>query len=595
MNYKTKLKKFMVMLMIMIVGLATVLPSGMTADAATGKAVQKVTLKIGNKNVTKKTKSMYIGSTATLKVKVTPTAAKKKITYKSSRKNVAVVNSKGRITAKRAGTTKITVTVTGKDNVRKKTYVKIRVKKRPVSKITLNKTSMSLYTGSSYTLKATVYPKKATNKKVSWISSNKNVAVVSSTGKVTAKNPGTAVITVKAKDGSRKQRTCKVTVRKKPVDITGIQFMESNNSNLAFMGRIKVTFSDKVKLNKSNFTVRQKSTAAGTLYHENLRVHDVVSTDDKTYIVLMDNWCEIGKYIQVTVSGITGKNQMAVYVKGNKREKNQIQYAEAGNKVYKNISSNEGMGYCKYQLISGTLADGLTLHSLTGEIEGVPNTAGCTTAVIRETDELGNYIDITYTLYVYDARHIYVADEIAGENGYEIFEGADYNYILATLQIYGGSGSFNVKLSDEDKELFTYSKSGDEISVRFKSGKAPAAGVYEVNFTFKDANDASIVTKGVVKVIVTKGNCVSVKWNNPPAANTKGIGLCFINKSTGDSYYTYFTFLDDTNVRYLKTGSYKVYAVTSVYETEPTEVLIADNLVIEKTVSLTYEFPESLR
>ena len=88
------------------------------------------------------------------------------------------------------------------------------VAKRMVRKLTLNKTKATLNPVDTLTLKATVTPSNATNKAVTWKSSNTKVATVSSSGKVTAKAAGTATITCTAKDGSGKSATCKITVRK---------------------------------------------------------------------------------------------------------------------------------------------------------------------------------------------------------------------------------------------------------------------------------------------------------------------------------------------------------------------------------------------
>lgn len=82
----------------------------------------------------------------------------------------------------------------------------------PVTKLTLNKTSVSVNKGTTYQLGATIRPLNATNKGVTWSSSNTKVATVTSAGKVTAVAAGSATITAKAKDGSGKSATCKVTV-----------------------------------------------------------------------------------------------------------------------------------------------------------------------------------------------------------------------------------------------------------------------------------------------------------------------------------------------------------------------------------------------
>ena len=71
----------------------------------------------------------------------------------------------------------------------------------------LNKKSISLHVGKIYTLKAS-----GTKGKITWTSSKKSVATVSSKGVVKAVGNGTATITVKVKDGSGKKATCKITV-----------------------------------------------------------------------------------------------------------------------------------------------------------------------------------------------------------------------------------------------------------------------------------------------------------------------------------------------------------------------------------------------
>lgn len=82
-----------------------------------------------------------------------------------------------------------------------------------VTKIKLNRTTLTLKKGKTKQLTATVTPKTATNKSVVWSSNKKSVATVNSKGKVTAKKKGTALIKAIAKDGSKKSATCKVTVK----------------------------------------------------------------------------------------------------------------------------------------------------------------------------------------------------------------------------------------------------------------------------------------------------------------------------------------------------------------------------------------------
>lgn len=89
----------------------------------------------------------------------------------------------------------------------------------PVTGVTLNTTSQSLVLGDTYQLTATISPNDASNKNVTWSTSNPSVASVSSNGLVTAKALGNARITVTTEDGD-KTATCVITVN--PVAVTSV-------------------------------------------------------------------------------------------------------------------------------------------------------------------------------------------------------------------------------------------------------------------------------------------------------------------------------------------------------------------------------------
>lgn len=105
----------------------------------------------------------------------------------------------------------------------------------------LNKKSVSLNVGKTYTLKAT-----GTKGKITWTSSNKSVATVSSKGVVKARKKGTAVITAKY---GKKKLTCKVTV-KQPV--TSLK-LNKKAANITVGGKItlKATVSPTTANNKT--------------------------------------------------------------------------------------------------------------------------------------------------------------------------------------------------------------------------------------------------------------------------------------------------------------------------------------------------------
>ena len=146
--------------------------------------------------ITAKVSQVYVGKKAT--IKVTKTKVTGKVTFKSSNKKVATVNSKGVITGKKAGKAVITVKV-GKYT--KKLTVKV---KKPSFKLV--KSSVKLKKGK----KTTIRVKAAPVSKVTYKTSNKKVATVNSKGVVTAKKKGKVTITVKS---GKKTVKIKVTVK----------------------------------------------------------------------------------------------------------------------------------------------------------------------------------------------------------------------------------------------------------------------------------------------------------------------------------------------------------------------------------------------
>ena len=165
------------------------------------------------------------GDSKTLTATVYPdNATNKNVSWSSSDESVAAV-SNGTVTALKAGTA--TITVTTEDGGKTATcQVIVNARIYNVESVSLDKTNITLPEGDSETLIATVYPDNATNKNVSWKSSNTSVATVNN-GVVTAIKAGTATITVTTKDGG-KTATCQVTVKAKQINVTSIKIDQNS-------------------------------------------------------------------------------------------------------------------------------------------------------------------------------------------------------------------------------------------------------------------------------------------------------------------------------------------------------------------------------
>lgn len=169
--------------------------------------VQKAAVK--TTKITTTTKSLTLAKGATYKklassIAVTPVTSKEKVTYSSSNKKVATVSSKGVIKAKKAGTAKITV-----KSGKKKVVVTVKVTGVKTTNLSGVPAAKNVSKGKSFKIKAIATPKN-TDEKITFKSSNKKVATVTSKGVVKGLKKGAATITVQS--GSKKM-TCKVTVK----------------------------------------------------------------------------------------------------------------------------------------------------------------------------------------------------------------------------------------------------------------------------------------------------------------------------------------------------------------------------------------------
>lgn len=229
-------------------------PSSTTPTVTSSTPSPSTPVAVSGVALNKKVATVNVGKTVTVKATVTPANADNKtLAWTSSNTKIATV-SNGVVKGVKAGRVIITAKTTDGSNISATCTVTV---KQPVTRISLSKKA-TMYTGKKLTLKAKVNPANASNKALTWKSSNTKIAKVASNGVVTGVKAGTVKITATAKDGSRKSATCTVTVRQSVSKIT----LSKTNVVLPKKGssyNVRVTVAPKNAYNK-NVAVKSANT-----------------------------------------------------------------------------------------------------------------------------------------------------------------------------------------------------------------------------------------------------------------------------------------------------------------------------------------------
>ena len=200
-----------------------------TVNAKNGEVTTSIQVTVSPIEVTsiklnKTSTTIVVDGSETIIATINPAGAvNKAIEWKSSDESIVTVNN-GTIVGKKVG--KATITVTCGD---KTANVTVTVNKKPsntvaVKSVALNKSNATLSVGNSITIVATVSPDNATNKSITWTSSDDNIASVNN-GIITAKTVGTTTITAKS---GKESATIKITVN--PIKVKSISLNKKSTS-----------------------------------------------------------------------------------------------------------------------------------------------------------------------------------------------------------------------------------------------------------------------------------------------------------------------------------------------------------------------------
>ena len=541
-------------------------------------------------NLPSKKLTLKKGKTMTLKVKVESTNKKKvsqKVTFKTSNKKVATVSSKGKIKAVKKG--KATITITSKANTKKNAKITVNVG-TPVTSVSLNKTNATVLTGQSITLKATVKPKKPTNKGIVWSSSNSAIATVNSKGKVTTLKAGTVKITALAADGSGKKKAATITV-KDPVVVK-----EAVVVNAA---TVKVTLSQASDLTAASFGVKSNK-YGGSTYNKVNKVDNISTTDKTTYLVVLDSRSQLSDrdHVQVTVTGLWGTPSSVsttIFNDGTFKYTDELTYTATVGERIGNDYDGDGYGYKFYGDGYGYMAFSVTnlpkgiLYEEVGNyirFYGKPQQAGNVVTQVVVADEAGNTYTYAITWVIGTKDSVTVTT--SGEKYYLLDstgvakignEYSDYSDLQVTG--HGGSGSYKYSLTGT-----TYDLTIDEYRGYIR-GQLRGRGDYTLNVRVEDReNPAKAATTTVtihVEQSVTVSGILKDLGGNPISTNNR---IRFINKDKANKFGgTFYAYPDEKGAfsATLVSGTYDIVATCGAGNGETTSYLYSQQLTTTRS------------
>ena len=226
-----------------------------------------VTQPVSRISVTAPEKSVAVGGSVTLNAGILPEDATiKQVTWSSADERIATVDANGTVTGVKRGTARITAAATDGSNIRASINLQVV---QTAEEITLDTTELTVDTGRTGMLKATVLPKDTNDKNVIWTSSDESIAKVNAQGRVTGVSLGECEITCTSKVNGAVQAKAVVHVQQ---PVTKVSFGEAQVVYAGESGKVTWTIepanatNPAVKLSSSNekvLTVSEDGTVTG--------------------------------------------------------------------------------------------------------------------------------------------------------------------------------------------------------------------------------------------------------------------------------------------------------------------------------------------
>lgn len=496
-------------------------------------------------------------------------------TWSSSAPDIAMVDETGMVTGVGLGESIITVTaLDGRKTA--KCNVTVTDKIINVTGVALSETDETLVAGETLQLEAIVQPSTATDKSVSWSSTDNKIASVDGNGIVTAISEGKTTIKATTNDGD-KTASCKITVRGKGVDISKPEISDITSISAYVTGEIE-TFGVKVKECGICYSTSQSPTI------ENQKVSVSVSDEiahtltglepNTTYYAriyaIVDGNAKYGDQetfttlvpVEISAPKVTSITTNSAYIEGTiktfglQTDETGICYSTSQRPTIDNekvVLSNNNIGYTLNELAQETTYYVRIYAKVKGEVhygeEGTFTTTGVIKTHFEPTD-------------IYQDKIVLVSPGISGVKSLKVCYGKSPNPKITdytTTATIGSDGKFHLTLNDLQRGPYyirAYELNGskvkyyaDEVSVqtieryidcRRKCRKYEAYDYYDFNnfkyerFRFFYTYTYTIVPVGTYQV--TTNNNVTIAKTTEYSTSiylTNGTGSFEIKQELG--------------------------------------------------------------
>lgn len=297
--------------------------STITATSESGKqafcVVQVIeeTKPIENIYLNSTNEEIKVGKSIQLVTTISPSdATEREVVWESSNSNIATVEQNGLVIGKSEG--QVVITVKSKDGrVQATCNVKVIPNKIYINTISIQEGNQQLVKGSKIRLTPIITPNNATEKVLTWSSSNPSIATVDVTGTVTTKGVGKTTITVKTVNG--KETTIEIEVIEEPEEIIEVQKITLDKKNVTL--EKNKSFQLTATISPSNATDKNIEWSSS---------NTKIATVDKTGMVTIAATAGNNKTVTITAKTSNGKTatcKITVYkLTNNYNSKDQKQY-----------------------------------------------------------------------------------------------------------------------------------------------------------------------------------------------------------------------------------------------------------------------------